>query len=175
MSPTPDSPPLVSADWAALARAAAEARRFRVDGLAGCFGDTDLWSTASRRVAGQLERAISAVIDAAPERREDVLDALQAGDHDFDGTHVDEIPEDLDARKDALADLWPTSEDPPMKQLPTTYPCRRPAGAPKPPGPATKRSFDAHRCYARSSRSRPWRTSRRRSAALRRSASDGRL
>jgi hypothetical protein len=110
MSPTPDSP-LPTTHWAALARAAAEARRFRVDGLAGCYGDPDLWTTASRRVTGQLERAISAAIDAAPGCDADVLDALQAGDPDFDGTDLDEILEDLDARKDCLADLWRAPED----------------------------------------------------------------
>jgi hypothetical protein len=111
MSPTPDSP-LPSALWAALARAAAESRRFRTDGLAGCYDDTDLWTTADRRATGQLERAIDAAIDAAPERSEDLLDALQAGDPDFDATRLDEILEDLDARKDRLADLWRAPEDP---------------------------------------------------------------
>jgi hypothetical protein len=111
MSAAADSP-LPSAHWAALARAAAETRRFRVDGLAGCYGDVALWATAEGRVAGQLERAISAAIDADPGRHADVLDGLQAGDPDFDGTRLDEILEDLDARKDALADLWRAPEDP---------------------------------------------------------------
>jgi hypothetical protein len=110
MSPTPD--PLPSTHWAALARAAAEARRFRADGLAGCYGDGALWATADGRVTGQLERAIGAAIDAAPGRHADVLDALQAGDPDIDGTRLDEILEDLDARKDCLADLWRAPEDP---------------------------------------------------------------
>ena len=102
---TASDSPLPSAHWAAVARAAADARRFREDGLAGSYGDTSLWASAASHVLGGLERAILTALDAAPECPGDLVDALQAGDRDLDGLMLDEILEDLHRRQDAMRRL----------------------------------------------------------------------
>jgi hypothetical protein len=105
----PTDSPMPAAHWAAVAAAARDARRFREDGLPGCYGDTSLWNSAELHVRGQLERAILAAIAAAPDCREDLVDALRAGDPALDG---DALLDDIQAGKEALATLlreWPWS------------------------------------------------------------------
>ena len=97
--------PLPPADWAAVARAAADARRLREDGLASCYGDTSLWASAASHVLGGLERAIRTALDGAPGCPGDLVDALQAGDRDLEGLVLDEILEDLRSRQDAMRRL----------------------------------------------------------------------